>query len=65
MFARLHGSDYEQLGHMLNAEWDGGTHPEALKAAYRSEANSSVRTRPQGLWMRRRMRKETVLTLTL
>ena len=38
----------------MKLAWDERDTLEALKAAYLSESNSSVRTRLQGLWMLRR-----------
>ena len=38
----------------MKVEWDEKDTTEALKEAYQSEANASVRTRLQGLWMLRR-----------
>ena len=39
------------IGRPLRIDWHGEDTPEALKAAYRAERDTSLRTRLHGLWL--------------
>ena len=52
-------------GRKFRVEWDERDRPEALKTAYLSESNSSIRIRLQGLWMLRRGMRIDEVAFTL